>query len=64
MFSEPALAISAPHKVEIDPHRLFDSRFTDVHDERAGQVRRPVFPRGERQFRFLIIGWAEANAKR
>jgi hypothetical protein len=35
MIDEPPFAVSSPQKAEVDPHRLLNSGFGDMHHERV-----------------------------
>jgi hypothetical protein len=63
MLDETLFAINLPHKAQVDPHRLLNSGFGNIHDERLGQVGRSIFPCRERWFCDPWIGGTETDTK-
>jgi len=49
MLIEPLLTLSSFHEAHVNPHRLLNSCFADMHHQRIGKIGRPVFPRWKRR---------------
>ena len=64
MFHKLLFAIGPPHEAQVDPHRLLNARFANMHGERIRQVGRPIFPRRKRWYLVLRGSRAKTKAKR
>ena len=64
MLHKLLFAIGPPHEAQVDPHRLLNARFANMHGERIRQVGRPIFPRRKRWYLVLRGSRAKTKAKR
>src|SRR5215468_9724332 len=64
MLDKPPFALSSSHETQINPHRLLNPHFADIHDKRIWQIRRPILPCRKRWSGVLRVDGPQADSER